>query len=245
MFEATKVHGLFEIVPEQLRGVFWMKGDYFAQELIVMQFGRCFKEEMTLAMPQAPFNWGFAGGKPKDAPFGGRDYYEGSGAEGALWAGSSPNTVSWKFGECPPFAEYCHDTLGNMSFANVQLHPLGDASTTIPFGEIVGSSSQLPSGTLDGVMTLEASATAPGDEWARPTHYAKAGKDCLESEFGQASLVRLLDGEGKPVGDNLKAFEEYMVDSDGVPVDIILWTGFKSEEARQEEQARMRALVGE
>lgn len=81
MLEATKVPGVFERVPEKLRGVFWLKGDGLGEELVVLHYGDYYPEHNQFLSAISPFSWGYPTGIPKDAPFGGK-MYTPSGIEG-------------------------------------------------------------------------------------------------------------------------------------------------------------------
>jgi len=241
MFEATKVSGVFETVPEEMRGVFWMKGNGMAEELTVFQFGRWFPNQGMHVQAFAPYTWGFPNGKPKNAPFGGRDYYPGSAAEGAAALAAFPVSYSYTFSECPPFSG-CgrRGVSGNMSFAYMQGYPLGQVAENINFGgEISRRIPAIPDGAIRGVFTLEAQPhTAASGVWRRPIRWG-SGR-CVRNDIGSYDLVRLVDGEGKAVGSNLEDFVGYMGD-----VEVLVWTGFKSAEARQAVAQQYKAIVGE
>jgi len=246
MFQATKVTGLFEKVPDEMRGVFWMKGNGMAEELTVFQFGRWFPSQSLHVQAYAPFTWGFPNGKPKNAPFGGADYYPGSAAEGAALLAAFPTSYSYGFSACPSFAGCSGKSAqGNMSFAYMQGHQLGQVAENINFGgEISRRIPFVPNGAVRGVFTLETRPdTAHDGLWDRPIHWG-AGR-CLRTNFGSYTLVRLVDGDGKAVGSNLDDFVDYMVDGDGKAVDVLAWTGFKSQEGREAVAQQFKKQVGE
>lgn len=74
MFEVTRVPGIIETIPENLRGVFWMNGNAVPEELAIMQYEHWSEVVKTLCVPTVPFNWAWPAGKPKNVPFGGVMY---------------------------------------------------------------------------------------------------------------------------------------------------------------------------
>ncbi|CAJ1408181.1 unnamed protein product [Effrenium voratum] len=80
MYEASKVPGVFEKIPDPLKGVFWMKGNGVGEELLVLQYSQYYEKEKVMLTPLAPFMWAWPNGAPPDAPFGGFMY---PGARGA------------------------------------------------------------------------------------------------------------------------------------------------------------------
>merc|ERR1712066_1181905 len=76
MYEATRVPGVFERLPEKLRGIFWMRGNAIAEELLTLQYGEWFEDEQIFILPAAPFNWAWPVGIPKHAPDCGKLYSE-------------------------------------------------------------------------------------------------------------------------------------------------------------------------
>merc|ERR1719401_1641171 len=104
MFEGTRVPGVFERVPEKLRGVFWMKGNPLPEELVVMQYSKWLNDEKSVVLPAAPFNWAWPAGRPKNAPKGGRFYSDDATAGLTNISKSVPlgRAYSFNFGvPCP------------------------------------------------------------------------------------------------------------------------------------------------
>lgn len=232
MYEATKVSG-FEDVPEFLRGVFWMKGNGVAEELTVLQYGKWFKEEGIYVAVMAPLMWAWPAGMPEDAPYSGAMYSDSpsAGMTSASFLMSLEGAFSYKFSECPSYAA-CHgkDSLGNMSFAYMQVHNqsrLGTAAMNL--GDMLTAPLPgMPSGIANGVFTLETNPDAAGTNWRRQIRWG-LGESCANINIGSYNLQRILDGEGNPVKPNFDDFVSYMGD-----IELLLWTGFKNDTVRNE-----------
>merc|ERR1719203_1486361 len=99
MYKATKVSGVFEKVPEPLRGVFWMRGNPMPDELTVLQYGSWFPDEGLYLTGVAPFSWSYPASKPKNAPYFGAAYSNSpkKGASNAFNQASSAEMYSYRF----------------------------------------------------------------------------------------------------------------------------------------------------
>ncbi|CAK0872183.1 unnamed protein product, partial [Prorocentrum cordatum] len=74
MYNVTKVNGVWENVPEKLRGVFWMRGNGVPEEVAVLQYGLWSETSLMYLVPSSPFSWSWPKGKPAKAPYGGNLY---------------------------------------------------------------------------------------------------------------------------------------------------------------------------
>merc|ERR550514_1311667 len=74
MYEATKVDGVWDLLPEKIRGVYWMRGNGVSEELTSLQYGVYYPDRRLLLVPFAPATWGWPAGTPANAPYGGNIY---------------------------------------------------------------------------------------------------------------------------------------------------------------------------
>jgi len=240
MYKATKVDGVTDKVPEHLRGVFWMKGNAVPEELTVFQFGRWFPDQDKHVMPYSPFTWAHPAGRPNGAPKYGAMYSKDvtQGGYNAALSAMYPYSLSYKFSRCPRHADcYGKNALGNMSYANMQIHAFGDLTQAVDKGELPSANFPVleKAGKIEGVFTLEAQEQNSPNMWRRKCKWSLNSPGCASMEYGSYDLVRLLDGEGKEVtygrgwrkGSYLKDFIQYMGD-----LKLIIWSGFKDEASR-------------
>jgi len=205
MYNATKVEGVFEKMPEKMRGIFWMHGNAVAEELTIAHYGKYFPEENILMGMQAPYTWAWPGGRPTTAPMGGVSYSDDeiSGLRNAaqfinLAAGF---TYEWA-DRCE--GAYCFLRRGeqNMSYAYMQFHSLGNVKEAIDLGDMASDtmdlSSMVPEGTLHGAFTLqEMSGSVDGSHWKRTCHWGIGDTTCAFVEFGSYDLLKIVDGDGR------------------------------------------------
>lgn len=238
MYKGTKVPGLFEQVPQALRGVFWMKGNGLPEELISLQNGQWFPEDRVYVVPQSPFMLGWAAGKPNEAPFGGAAYID---QMHKLLASALPGLMvglSFKFDECPgrPFNQPGHvcragtggydpandfdETTGtstgqNLTYATMQLHMFGNMSYHIT-----------PSSFT---LELDDSGVQPGSKWHRGVYLSNLIMGRCECEFGASyEMVKILDENGDPIEPYFSEWTAYMGE-----VPVALWGQITDGELRK------------
>jgi len=226
-YNCTLVPGLTDKVPEKLRGVFWMKGNFMNEELAVLQNAQWFPEERTIVIPLSPFNWawgGVDGTKPRDAAWFGVMY----GKEQAMFfmrSMAGPHTsFSITFEDCPgrrklpgffrQAGAWCKKGSGRppeLTFGNIAAHEYGNlTSETQP---------------LHFKYTFDYDAEGPAGHWVRGIYQPILGLDpeckrlCLEA--GGYDFVRILDGEGKPVE---PWYSQYMAYIEGA--NLAMWSGY-------------------
>jgi len=221
MFNATKVDGVFEKVPEKFRGVFWMKGNAVGEELAVLQYGKWFEEEQKLLVPMAPYMWGWPAGKPTDAPAGGLMYgdFTGGGALVLLKDGKKQaGTFSWIYGPCPS-GKVCEEGSDDLTYAQLQAHVGGDLrkmsaniKDLFPFMPDIAEH-------VTGEFTLEEVPGSSGYKFFRRINWGLGS--CHPAETGSYDLVKIIDSNGHPIEPEYSEFIKYMGD-----VPLYVWTGF-------------------
>lgn len=237
MYEATKVSGIWENVPERLRGVFWMKGNGVGEELMVLQYGRWFEKEKILITPMAPFMWAWPAGKPADAPYWGALYGQTTTMVGArILCGTglprppSPATYSLKFsGE-------------DLTYAVIQAgHDLTQDMVNV--GSLIPPCSCLT--CLRGKFTLELQPSTlqePGSHWKRGIWWGPG--TCTFCPFGGYNFVKVIRGDGEPNEPYYSEFLKYMDE-----IKLFTWSGFPDSERQSpdfrtlEEAARLRGAL--
>jgi len=201
LYRCTKVPGIFENVPEQFRGVFWMKDNAMNEELAVLQFGRWFENERVYVMPASPFSWAWAGvdgTTPANAPFEGRLYGEWISKYHMDGLAGGHQSQSYAFAPCPgapelpwPWAHAghrCPAGTGNppeLTYAELNAHYWGDLSKA----------------TQDGLYTLEYENP---NAWYRGIYgpvpvVGNFFKGCNCFSIGSYNLRRIIDANGNPV----------------------------------------------
>jgi len=112
MYKGTKVSGVWEHVPDAMKGVWWMRGNPVPEILSVTQYGHWFDELQSLYVINTPFNWGW------DAT--------GLTAEtlsGAFKYGAVAN-LSFTFKPCPA-RSLCEKDSSDFTYADLQMHERG------------------------------------------------------------------------------------------------------------------------
>lgn len=217
MYQATKVDGVWENIPEKFRGVFWMKGNGAAEELTVFQYG--FYKNGTMLVPISPFMWAWPLGVPKEAPMGGAVYNASKEAAMILIQNGSGVTYSYGFSPCPS-GQACEAGSTNFSYSVIQGHEYGDLSKysvnmkhllSLPFEKAAH---------IQGYFDMQeiADQQVPGALWKRPCFWGIGSCSCLE--FGTYDLTKILDGDGNKVEPYYSEFLQYMGD-----VPLFVWTG--------------------
>merc|ERR1712187_118775 len=230
MYEATKVPGVFERVPEELRGVFWMKGNGIGEELCVLQYMEFDENYGQMLVPLAPFSWAWAGGIPKDAPGGGFMYTRAqveSSAVMLVQRGAVGNVegapISYLF-------DWRKDGLNHAdlfaSYVDMRVNMLdGWGYLRYGFGRMAGAiGSACCACAVTQTFTMEA---LEPNSWNRGIWFGGCGCDCIE--FGSYNLRRILDADGNPVDGNWDEFLEYMGD-----VPLLTWSGQASSEIKMQ-----------
>jgi len=219
MYDATKVEGVFERVPEPLKGVFWMKGNAVPEELAVLQFGQWFPEERVYMTSVGPYNWAWPLGTPANAPTGGALYSEEAamGAMGMMTDGAV--TLSFKFQNCPASAKYCEAGEGDFSYASMQAQTiLTNFSQHMDVGGTANVLLPEPLKIITGDYTLQQISKEPGAQWKRTCYWGIGA--CKWFEMGSYDLTKVIDADGQPFEPHYSEFLEYMGD-----VPIMMTTG--------------------
>jgi len=228
MYQATKVAGLFKNVPDEMKGVFWMDGNGDAEELVVMQLGRWFEKDNLFVQTVAPYSWGWSYGVPLNAPFGGALYRFGRYATAAVKGTYSNMGLSYKFEKCPPDAQYCNkDDPDPMGYANIQLKLEGSMNSTLAMQIIPIPPTAWITEARYELEKLDDGSGYPGSLWKRSIYWGPPGK-CREIEFGTYTLKKIINNDGEPHEPYFSQWVEYMG-----KVDLLLWTGWNSAEARE------------
>mmetsp|Transcript_29591 Transcript_29591/g.85829 ORF Transcript_29591/g.85829 Transcript_29591/m.85829 type:complete len:381 (+) Transcript_29591:103-1245(+) len=195
-YECTKVPGLTDKVPEELRGVFWMKGNIFSEELFSLQNSQWFPASRELVTPLSPFNWAWAGvdgTRPRNPPGTGFFYRWFWPLKNMMTLVGGQLGFSMKWSECPgawkmpwPFGlpgHACAKGSGKrpeLTFAVAEGHKWGNLNEKNNNGE----------------YTMELYPRTGGNSWNRGIYTRVFG---LTYDLTSYNLVRILDGDGRPV----------------------------------------------
>jgi len=235
MYEATKVDGVSEHLPRELRGVYWMKGNPIPEELMVIQHAQWFEDEGLLVLPMAPFSWAWPGGKPKNAPsdFYSEDREAGLSQLETLVLGLG--AISSKFQSCKEGRE--HSTLpkvcdarckDDLAYGYMQVHQLGNLTEASDFGPLLGILSEIPElQGASGAWTLQKKPHTEGGTVFRRVIQWGVEKSCAFFEAGSYDLVKVIDADGKFVQPWYDEFIEYIGDTP-----LMAWTGWRDAEHR-------------
>mmetsp|Transcript_43503 Transcript_43503/g.110170 ORF Transcript_43503/g.110170 Transcript_43503/m.110170 type:complete len:410 (-) Transcript_43503:498-1727(-) len=242
MFEATKVSGVFEKMPQKMRGMYWMKGNGQAEELTITHYSQWFPEHEQMIVPFAPFMWAWPGGSPKDAPFGGamysQDFTAGLAAAMPMIIGGV--VFSYKYSTCE--GHYCRGHLprnDDMAFAYMQTGAFGNMTQATDLGLVPSAQSGglIPPGSVSGAFTLE---EMPGSEggalWKRTCYWGPGS--CASTEFGSYDLIKIVDEHGEPVQPHYDEFIEYMGE-----VPLMVWAGWADEQAKKDVADRIESGI--
>mmetsp|Transcript_1504 Transcript_1504/g.4249 ORF Transcript_1504/g.4249 Transcript_1504/m.4249 type:complete len:407 (-) Transcript_1504:82-1302(-) len=211
-FRCTKVPGLFEQVPEKLRGVFWMKGNPYPEELAVLQMGQYFPQERVYVAPHAPFMWAWPDSTPARAPMGGIAYKPALMKILPMVMPMMMLGFSVRFLECPgrwrlpfPFGlpgHVCSAGSGKapeMVYASLQAHTMGNISQHVEQDHYT--------------LEEEPSGVEPGAVWHRGIYGGPPllGR-CKCVSIGSYSLTKIIDAKGEPLEPYFSEWVEYMGD---------------------------------
>merc|ERR1712187_103671 len=197
----------------------WMKGNGIGEELCVLQYMEFDEQYGQMLVPLAPFSWAWAGGIPKDAPFGGTMY--------------NPKTIE---GSAVTLVQRA--AVGNVVGAPIS-YLFHWRNNRLDYGDLYAGYVDMRVNMLNGwgylrygggwmagacgsaccvatqTFTLEALET---NSWKRGVWNGSCGCDCIE--FGSYNLLRILDADGKPIHGNWDEFLEYMGD-----LPLLTWSG--------------------
>mmetsp|Transcript_72234 Transcript_72234/g.200253 ORF Transcript_72234/g.200253 Transcript_72234/m.200253 type:complete len:449 (-) Transcript_72234:72-1418(-) len=247
MYEATKVNGLSENLPRELRGVYWMKGNPVPEELMVIQYAQWHEEEGLLVVPYAPWMWSWAAGRPAHAP---SDLYtddDKAALSSALALTFGQTAISSKFGTCKQGREHTlHPIVCNtkectdrLAYGYMQLHQFGNLTEAVNIGHLLSLiTNQSSLKDVSGAFTLQKHPHAKdGSMWRRTSQWGCGGK-CASIEAGSYDLVKVIDADGNFVQPWYDEFIKYMGD-----VPLMTWSGWKDEVARAYHRAMLEAAV--
>mmetsp|Transcript_50785 Transcript_50785/g.146525 ORF Transcript_50785/g.146525 Transcript_50785/m.146525 type:complete len:436 (-) Transcript_50785:55-1362(-) len=247
MYEATKVGGVSEHVPKELRGVFWMKGNPVPEELMVIQHAQWHEEEKLLVLPFAPFMWSWASGRPKGAPASTytTDREAALTNADALILGQS--ALSAKFSTCKkgreqtrhPIVCDLRDCEDDLAYGYMQVHQFGNLTEAVDLGHLLGLITGNPDlAGVSGAFTLQkARHASPGSMWRRTCQWGSSDT-CVFAEAGSYDFVKIIDADGNFVQPWYDEFIEYMGD-----VPLMTWTGWHDAAARAEHGKAINNVV--
>jgi len=221
-YECTRVPGLSDKIPEELRGVFWMKGNVMNEELVALQNGKWFPKSRTLITPLSPFSWAWAGvdgTKPVNPPGLGLMYTRRMARASMLQLVANLTSFSLQFSECPgapwrpmPFqlpGHACTKGSGKppeLTYASVIAHHWGVLKYRNQSAE----------------WTAELYPSTEGNSWNRGIYTTILGKTYSTFSY---NMVRILDGDGKPVEPYHSEYMTYIADAN-----LALWYGYTESE---------------
>mmetsp|Transcript_101882 Transcript_101882/g.269613 ORF Transcript_101882/g.269613 Transcript_101882/m.269613 type:complete len:323 (-) Transcript_101882:128-1096(-) len=215
LYNASKVPGIFEKVPEKLRGVFWMRGNPIPEILAVLHYGKWFEKEKILLLPNTPWTWAWWGGRKDQYPDGldttsklVYSFTSGKSIAESYTEASSLNTmVSFDFSACPADAE-CEEGSEDLTYATLMSHPDGDLSKH-------GMS------YYDGYTMEEMDAQGVDkNQQEGALYFRRAEMFC--GLFGTGSgyrLTKIIDAKGKPIEPFHSEYLKFMA---GRP--LIIWS---------------------
>lgn len=228
MFATTKVQNVSELLPENLRGVFSVRGASGRRELMTMQYSRWIGERSLLLSPAAPFSYAWAAGKSTVTADGVEGIlYEPAEAEARsseeMW--EKPGQ-SFRFSKCPQSAQFCRAGNSSLGYASVQSHPAGNALEAASPRRVPRESSlaslPLVSSALQGSVSLQELGNA---SWMVVEDWGVFGCPCTQRST--LTYERILDGEGKEVEPH---FSDFVKEVGKEP--LYVWAGWASEEQR-------------
>eukprot|EP00405_Crypthecodinium_cohnii_P018349 CAMPEP_0206452650 /NCGR_PEP_ID=MMETSP0324_2-20121206/20078_1 /ASSEMBLY_ACC=CAM_ASM_000836 /TAXON_ID=2866 /ORGANISM="Crypthecodinium cohnii, Strain Seligo" /LENGTH=362 /DNA_ID=CAMNT_0053922793 /DNA_START=80 /DNA_END=1168 /DNA_ORIENTATION=- len=224
LFEASKVLGVFEKVPEELRGVWWAKGSPFPQVLMTFNFGHWSEEEKTLLVPTAPWTtawWSggnFAYPESYFKPLARLFYTFVTGkqlATGYAALSNSSQTVSYTFSRCPGGGESCEQATSKYTFAEVSAHPKGHLQGQ-GFDPLASWS----------LMNIEATEVEDASQRDQSLFARRLNLECGPLAYmPEYHLAKIIDASGNPVE---PFHSEYMDFMSGMP--LIVWSKAPPEE---------------
>mmetsp|Transcript_131196 Transcript_131196/g.379495 ORF Transcript_131196/g.379495 Transcript_131196/m.379495 type:complete len:369 (+) Transcript_131196:100-1206(+) len=216
LFEGSKAEGVFEEIPDKLRGVWWMRGNPIAEVLAVVQYGKWFEKEKTLLVPNAPWTWAWWGGEANEYPKG-LDWISklvygfASGrsiAESYTDLSAIDTLVSFVFEPCPDGAE-CEEGAENLAYAKLMSHASGDLTK---HGMVY----------YDGYTMEEMSAEEVTNDTQRNGSRYFRRSELFCGLFGRGTgynLTKILDGYGNKVEPYFSEYIDFMA---GRP--LIIWS---------------------
>jgi len=149
MFNATKVDGIWEQVPEVFRGLFWLD-DSLPEAVVSLQYSQWFPETLTLLVPMAPMMWSWPTQEPALYP---NDWTD----EGAIQARLATLTINWTL-------SFVFDT-PELKYANMMIHPQGIIS--------------LPQSVGACTLVAESLDPRPGVTWYRGNYVGLGACQCI------------------------------------------------------------------
>eukprot|EP00929_Paragymnodinium_shiwhaense_P052639 TRINITY_DN26373_c0_g1_i10.p1 TRINITY_DN26373_c0_g1~~TRINITY_DN26373_c0_g1_i10.p1 ORF type:complete len:398 (+),score=41.55 TRINITY_DN26373_c0_g1_i10:91-1194(+) len=215
MYKATKVQGVWDKVPEQFRGVFWMKGNGVGEEIAVLQNGEFFEEAHTMLVPLSPFSWAWPSGEPDKAPYAGSMYNRAlvEQSAGVLVRGGDakdpPASFSFKFS-----GEDLTEASLQVAYADITKDILGGGA--VPDAPDSVASIRVSRFTVE---KLPSDSKEPGSSWKRGCFWGIGA--CMFHEFGSYNLVKVIKGNGEPNEPYYSEFLKYMGDTG-----LFMWNGF-------------------
>lgn len=215
LYEGSKVSGIFDKVPEQFRGVYWMRGNPLPEVLAVIQYARWFEQEQILLLPNTPWTWAWFGGASGEypAPAGGVNFvtkatYTASSGRSIAESYTDPSgidtVVSFRFSPCPEGVE-CTPGSTNLTYGVLMSHPNGDLSKhNMVYNDNYGMVEyQYPASVEPGALY-----------WRSVTYF------CVDTHTGY-NLTKIIDKDGKILQPYYSDYVEFM---NGKP--LIIWSGF-------------------
>lgn len=209
MYNATKIPGNWEQVPQKLRGVYWMHGNGMPEVLASIQFSQWWEDEKVLIVPVAPYNWGWYGGPngtaPSKATANGAVYMQLGGWWQANSFGTAANvSTSFAFGPCPTNHK-CEEGSDDFTYASLQSHPGDDLNE-------VSALTRANTWTMEEVVD----GPEPGSHYWRGNYWA-----CGKIGFGSYDLRKVVNADGEKLEPHWTMYKDYM---EGHP--LILQTGW-------------------
>jgi len=211
LYNGSKVHGVWETVPQKLRGVYWMRDNPLPEVLAVIQYGRWFEEQQTLLLPNSPWTWAWYGSASSDPPSSGSlllkaVYSFSSGrsiAESYTDTSGIDTVVSFVFDTCPA-GTFCTEGSTNLTYATLMSHANGNL-------------------TQHGMVYYTGYTMEEMPEEVEPGSLFFRRAEILCGKFGRGSgyrLTKILNADGAPIEPYYTEYRQFMA---GRP--LIIWSG--------------------
>lgn len=210
MFDVTKV--MAQYIPEKIRGIYWMKNVNCPEILVNFMAGNWFEAEKKLVLPRQPFMWSFPCGavqNPHPSFIGGHEYIYYRHDRTAV--GSTAKQLSYSF----------HFSDSSLSYCEIQEHHFADMARITPTG------GHDTGGWINVKFTMEERADSTSGSNYKRGNYIGPGSLPL-FEFSHYELVKVMDGDGKPV----QPWYDELVQLMGGAT-TYTWSGFTTDESEQ------------
>jgi hypothetical protein len=207
MYVGSIVSDVTTLLPDALRGVFWLKGGDGSQgheELISLQYGKWFPSELVLIVPEAPFTRAWAASAPEKANASGK-YEDPLSPRREAWSTRYARARSWVFSD------------KSLAHAWTQVHA--------PYGDLLGTPAS-DKFAQSSVTTFAATPGTNGSSW-RCTEYT-GWNECNYMQVSSYGWEKIISSDGNFVRPAYDQFVDFMGKSQ-----LFFHTGWKNKSGMQ------------